>query len=85
MEIQSIKIQQLDKFTKVVAENEAAIGRLMERVRAIQADPKQNNLVGAEEIRDIMRQALTHSRLVDAAYLGLSDSENDPSHSAPKI
>ena len=74
MEIQSITIQQLDKFLKVVAENEAAIGRLMERIRVIQADPAQHNLIGAQEIRNLMQQILPHSRMVDAAYRSLSDS-----------
>jgi hypothetical protein len=74
MEIQSITIQQLDKFSKVVAENEAAIGRLMEQIRVIQADPTQHNLVGAQEIRSLMQQTMPHSLMVDAAYRSLSES-----------
>jgi hypothetical protein len=74
MEIQTITIQQLDKFSKVVAENETAIGALLERIRVIQADPAQHNLVGAQEIRSLMQQTLPHSRMVETAYRILSDS-----------
>jgi hypothetical protein len=74
MEIQTITIQQLDKFSKVVSENETAIGALMERIRAIQADPTQHNIAGAQEIASLMQQTLPHSRMVDAAYRSLSES-----------
>jgi hypothetical protein len=74
MEIQSITIQQLDKFSNVVAENETAIGALMERIGVIQADPTQHNIAGIQEIRSLVQQTLPHLRMVDAAFRGLSDS-----------
>jgi len=70
-EIKTITIQNFDRFSKVVAENETAIGALLERIRVIQADPKQHNIAGAKEIASLMQQTLPHSQRVDAAYRSL--------------
>jgi hypothetical protein len=73
-----------EDFFRAIKENEAAIGILNERMKAIQTDPLQHNKAGAAEYWCLFDQTKPFSLQIDAAWAKLSASEFRTAYAARK-